>query len=91
MTHVLQIVRYLQEVRFLRELKWPGGQPPLSEPPCGFRGEKCVSKYLFNLSTDVDIFVFNFLKIGASYHDYFEPYLLRYFVLLIKVYQINDA
>ncbi|XP_059054406.1 guanylate cyclase 32E [Achroia grisella] len=31
------------EVRLLRELKWPGGQVPLSEPPCGFRGEKCVS------------------------------------------------
>lgn len=31
------------EVRFLRELEWPGGQAPLSEPPCGFRGEKCVS------------------------------------------------
>ncbi|XP_063821635.1 speract receptor isoform X1 [Ostrinia nubilalis] len=31
------------EVRFLRELKWPGGHVPLSEPPCGFRGEKCVS------------------------------------------------
>ncbi|XP_030024263.1 speract receptor isoform X1 [Manduca sexta] len=31
------------EVRFLRELQWPGGQVPLSEPPCGFRGEKCVS------------------------------------------------
>lgn len=34
-----------QEVRFLRDMKWPGGQVPLSEPPCGFRGEKCVSKY----------------------------------------------
>ncbi|KAL4719740.1 hypothetical protein ACJJTC_014044, partial [Scirpophaga incertulas] len=32
------------EVRFLRELKWPGGRVPLSEPPCGFRGEKCASK-----------------------------------------------
>ncbi|XP_060810772.1 guanylate cyclase 32E [Amyelois transitella] len=31
------------EVRFLRELKWPGGRIPASEPPCGFRGEKCVS------------------------------------------------
>ncbi|XP_075969461.1 guanylate cyclase 32E isoform X2 [Anticarsia gemmatalis] len=31
------------EVRFLRDMKWPGGQVPLSEPPCGFRGEKCVS------------------------------------------------
>nr|XP_021189562.2 guanylate cyclase 32E isoform X1 [Helicoverpa armigera] len=31
------------EVRFLREMEWPGGQVPLSEPPCGFRGEKCVS------------------------------------------------
>ncbi|XP_049867023.1 guanylate cyclase 32E isoform X1 [Pectinophora gossypiella] len=31
------------EVRFLRELKWPGGRVPLSEPPCGFRGEKCAS------------------------------------------------
>ncbi|CAH0406557.1 unnamed protein product [Chilo suppressalis] len=31
------------EVRFLRELKWPGGRVPLSEPPCGFHGEKCAS------------------------------------------------
>ncbi|XP_053624913.1 receptor-type guanylate cyclase Gyc76C isoform X2 [Plodia interpunctella] len=31
------------EVRFLREQKWPGGKIPVSEPPCGFRGEKCVS------------------------------------------------
>ncbi|KAJ0180454.1 hypothetical protein K1T71_003858 [Dendrolimus kikuchii] len=31
------------EVRFLRDMEWPGGQVPLSEPPCGFRGEKCVS------------------------------------------------
>ncbi|CAH2074151.1 unnamed protein product, partial [Iphiclides podalirius] len=31
------------ELRFTREMKWPGGQVPLSEPPCGFRGEKCVS------------------------------------------------
>ncbi|XP_047528316.1 guanylate cyclase 32E isoform X2 [Vanessa atalanta] len=31
------------ELRLLREIKWPGGRVPLSEPPCGFRGEKCVS------------------------------------------------
>ncbi|CAH2232762.1 jg15507 [Pararge aegeria aegeria] len=31
------------EIRFIREMKWPGGRVPLSEPPCGFRGEKCVS------------------------------------------------
>ncbi|XP_050344791.1 speract receptor isoform X2 [Nymphalis io] len=31
------------ELRLLREIKWPGGRAPLSEPPCGFRGEKCVS------------------------------------------------
>ncbi|XP_041976908.1 guanylate cyclase 32E [Aricia agestis] len=31
------------EVRLLRDMKWPGGRVPLSEPPCGFRGEKCVS------------------------------------------------
>ncbi|XP_072943513.1 guanylate cyclase 32E isoform X2 [Epargyreus clarus] len=31
------------EVRLLREMKWPGGRVPLSEPPCGFRGEKCVN------------------------------------------------
>ncbi|XP_026329869.1 guanylate cyclase 32E isoform X2 [Hyposmocoma kahamanoa] len=31
------------EVRFLREMNWPGGRAPLSEPPCGFRGEKCAS------------------------------------------------
>ncbi|OWR43508.1 putative guanylyl cyclase receptor, partial [Danaus plexippus plexippus] len=30
------------ELRLLREMKWPGGRVPLSEPPCGFRGEKCV-------------------------------------------------
>ncbi|XP_061383462.1 guanylate cyclase 32E isoform X2 [Danaus plexippus] len=31
------------ELRLLREMKWPGGRVPLSEPPCGFRGEKCVN------------------------------------------------
>ncbi|XP_045542882.1 guanylate cyclase 32E [Papilio machaon] len=31
------------ELRFMREMKWPGGRLPLSEPPCGFKGEKCVS------------------------------------------------
>ncbi|XP_038215184.1 speract receptor [Zerene cesonia] len=31
------------ELRLLRDIKWPGGRVPLSEPPCGFRGEKCVS------------------------------------------------
>lgn len=29
----------------MREMRWPGGRVPLSEPPCGFKGEKCVSKY----------------------------------------------
>ncbi|GBP91724.1 Guanylate cyclase 32E, partial [Eumeta japonica] len=32
-------------VRFMRQVQWPGGRPPPSEPPCGFRGEKCVSFY----------------------------------------------
>ncbi|XP_045785258.1 guanylate cyclase 32E isoform X2 [Maniola jurtina] len=31
------------ELRFIRDMKWPGGRVPLSEPTCGFRGEKCVS------------------------------------------------
>ncbi|XP_063359616.1 speract receptor [Cydia amplana] len=31
------------EVRFLRPMSWPGGHAPLSEPPCGFRDEKCAS------------------------------------------------
>ncbi|XP_013145925.1 PREDICTED: guanylate cyclase 32E, partial [Papilio polytes] len=31
------------ELRFMREMRWPGGRVPLSEPPCGFKGEKCVS------------------------------------------------
>ncbi|KAG7307262.1 hypothetical protein JYU34_007422, partial [Plutella xylostella] len=35
--------KHAPEVGFLREMKWPGGRVPLSEPPCGFRGEKCVS------------------------------------------------
>ncbi|KAI8435121.1 hypothetical protein MSG28_003502 [Choristoneura fumiferana] len=31
------------ELRFKREMNWPGGRVPLSEPPCGFRNEKCAS------------------------------------------------
>ena len=32
----------MQEFRESRPIQWVGGKPPLAEPPCGFKGEKCV-------------------------------------------------
>ncbi|XP_034230104.1 receptor-type guanylate cyclase Gyc76C [Thrips palmi] len=29
-------------VRLQEELWWPAGQPPVAEPVCGFRGERCI-------------------------------------------------
>lgn len=26
-------------------IEWKCGQPPISEPECGFSGEKCISKF----------------------------------------------
>lgn len=32
------------------EIKWLGSGPPIAEPRCGFRGEKCISEYKFHFS-----------------------------------------
>ena len=34
-----QVFRYFNESR---PIQWVGGKQPLAEPPCGFKGERCV-------------------------------------------------
>ncbi|XP_077283133.1 guanylate cyclase 32E [Arctopsyche grandis] len=33
----------LPELKLIHEIKWRGNGPPISEPVCGFRGEKCIT------------------------------------------------
>lgn len=37
---------FLQDLHLTSEIDWPLGKPPLAEPMCGFRGEKCISEYI---------------------------------------------
>jgi hypothetical protein len=34
-----------QDLQLTDTVDWVNGHPPIAEPPCGFRGEKCISKY----------------------------------------------
>lgn len=34
----------MQDLQLFDEIKWIGSGPPIAEPRCGFRGEKCISK-----------------------------------------------
>lgn len=36
---------FLQELQLFDKIEWIGNGPPIAEPQCGFRGEKCISKY----------------------------------------------
>lgn len=35
-----------QDLQLFDKIDWVGNGPPISEPHCGFRGEKCISKLL---------------------------------------------
>lgn len=30
---------------------WIAGKPPVAEPACGYRGQKCISKFIILLSS----------------------------------------
>lgn len=34
----------LKNVELFGDIYWVAGRPPIAEPPCGFRGEKCISE-----------------------------------------------
>ena len=34
-----------QDLQLTDMVDWVDGHPPIAEPPCGFRGEKCISEY----------------------------------------------
>jgi hypothetical protein len=34
-----------QDLQLTDSVDWVNGHPPIAEPPCGFRGEKCISEY----------------------------------------------
>lgn len=34
-----------QNLQLTDSVDWVNGHPPIAEPPCGFRGEKCISEY----------------------------------------------
>lgn len=33
-----------QDLQLFDEIRWIGSGPPVAEPKCGFRGQKCISK-----------------------------------------------
>lgn len=35
----------MQDLQLFEEIQWIGNGPPVAEPKCGFRGQKCISKY----------------------------------------------
>lgn len=37
---------FLQDLQLFGKIEWVGGKPPIAEPKCGFRGEKCISKFV---------------------------------------------
>lgn len=39
--HILFHFKYLE---LSGDIYWVGARPPIAEPPCGFRGEKCISE-----------------------------------------------
>ncbi|CAD6195344.1 unnamed protein product [Caenorhabditis auriculariae] len=47
-----------------KKIHWPLGPPPLDEPPCGFRGEKCIENS--NHVTLIFALLFVFLGIGSA-------------------------
>lgn len=34
----------IQDLQLFEEIQWVGNGPPVAEPKCGFRGQKCISK-----------------------------------------------
>lgn len=39
-----------KDLQLFEQIDWVGNGPPIPEPRCGFRGEKCISElYLKNL------------------------------------------
>lgn len=35
---------FFQRLLLTEKMEWVAGSPPLAEPKCGFKGEKCISK-----------------------------------------------
>ena len=40
----------MQVLHIKEEIDWISGGPPIAEPMCGFRDEKCISEYDFQFS-----------------------------------------
>lgn len=42
--YLCNFISFLKHVNLSSVIYWVGGRPPIAQPPCGFRGEKCISE-----------------------------------------------
>jgi guanylate cyclase, other len=40
---LLLIFAHIKDLQLFEQIPWVGGSPPVAEPFCGYRGEKCIS------------------------------------------------
>ena len=52
----------------ISKIYWSSGEPPLAEPLCGFRGEKCICEFRTNKLSSIPI-----VKIRLKNTDYYGP------------------
>lgn len=55
----------IQDLQLFDEIRWVGNGPPVAEPKCGFRGQKCISKKILYDSFNwlFNSFVFSLLNL----------------------------
>lgn len=39
----MRFLFFLKDLQLFKKIPWVGGNPPVAEPSCGYRGEKCIS------------------------------------------------
>lgn len=42
--NIFSFILELKDLQLFDQIDWVGNGPPIPEPRCGFRGEKCISK-----------------------------------------------
>jgi hypothetical protein len=67
-----------QNLQLTDSVDWVNDHPPIAEPPCGFRGEKCISE--FNNS---------YLRCFVCREKHFPLIIILTTQQLLAVYHVN--